>query len=196
MQTELDTFEERLVMWAALHEPRPGGDEIDPATAEVTWRYTQTGDPYGLHPDLGTDHKVTRDYFARNPGGEWFWFGDLPDDTAAALWKRFPEYGKRSEKSVDGGAFGDNPRISPAPASDQNETLTGELADQVIKLIDGAVDNGIQPSGVFAALLTVMGFCFSCVKPDVRPSLAQFVMNQVPEQLEIASKHDVELGRT
>ena len=66
------------------------GRKIDPATAEVEWTYAQTLDPYGIDPDLPEEcHQVGREYFARSPGNDvWVWFGDLPEATRTALWKR------------------------------------------------------------------------------------------------------------
>jgi hypothetical protein len=52
---------------------------IEPATAEVTWVYAQTLDPYGVHSPLPEEYQqVGREYFARSPGENiWVWFGDL-----------------------------------------------------------------------------------------------------------------------
>ena len=48
---------------AALH--------IDPETAEVTWIYAQTVDPYGVHPEPPDEYwQVGREYFARSPGSD------------------------------------------------------------------------------------------------------------------------------
>ena len=62
---------------------------IDPATAEVDWCYGQTGDPYGIIPDLPEElQQVGREYFARRPGSDiWVNFGDLPDDVREKLRK-------------------------------------------------------------------------------------------------------------
>ena len=63
--------------------------KIDPATAEVTWRYALTLDPYGVRPELPEEvRQVGREYFARAPGSEvWVHFHDLPDEVRAALLK-------------------------------------------------------------------------------------------------------------
>ena len=63
------------------------GLKIDPNTAEVTWWYAWTLDPYGVHPDLPEEyHQAGREQFARSPGSEiWVWFGDLPMETADQL---------------------------------------------------------------------------------------------------------------
>jgi hypothetical protein len=66
------------------------GLHIDPETAEVEWNYAQTLDPYGDDPNLPEEHwQVGREYFARSPGSDvWIWFGDLPEATCHALWKK------------------------------------------------------------------------------------------------------------
>ena len=52
------------------------------------------GRTYSVTPEeeftLPADAQViTRTYFARSPGSDvWIWFGDLPEATAAALWKK------------------------------------------------------------------------------------------------------------
>jgi hypothetical protein len=60
---------------------------IDPETAEVTWRYAQTFDPYGVDPGLPEEYQqVGREFFARRPAGDiWVWFGDLPRETQNRL---------------------------------------------------------------------------------------------------------------
>ena len=59
---------------------------IDPKTAEVTWVYGQSFDPYDVR-DLPEEYRqVQRHYFARAPGSEiWVVFDDLPDDTRETL---------------------------------------------------------------------------------------------------------------
>jgi hypothetical protein len=66
------------------------GLHIDPETAEVEWNYAQTLDPYGDDPNLPEEHwEVGREYFTRSPGSDvWICFGDLPEATRDALWKR------------------------------------------------------------------------------------------------------------
>lgn len=63
------------------------GRRIDPETAEVTWMYAQTLDPYGVDPELPDECWVVgREYFARSPGSDiWVWFGDLPDEIRKKL---------------------------------------------------------------------------------------------------------------
>jgi hypothetical protein len=64
--------------------------KIDPETAEVTWHYAQTLDPYGVYPDLPEACRcIGREYFARSPGSDiWVHFGDLSDEVREALWQR------------------------------------------------------------------------------------------------------------
>lgn len=64
--------------------------KIDPKTAEVTYTYAQTLDPYGVGPVLPKEcQQVGREYFARSPGSKiWVWFGDLLDASEKALWKK------------------------------------------------------------------------------------------------------------
>jgi hypothetical protein len=65
---------------------------IDPETAEVTWWYAQTLDPYGVLDEWELPeefHQVGREYFARAPGSKiWVEFGDLPAETRKHLWNR------------------------------------------------------------------------------------------------------------
>jgi hypothetical protein len=63
---------------------------IDPETAEVTWDYRETFDPYGITRNLPEDlQQIGREYFARWPGCDaWVWFGDLPDAVTDRLWER------------------------------------------------------------------------------------------------------------
>ena len=81
------TDEERKI-WRAIR--KEAGLKIDPETAEVTWIYGLTLDPYGVYPDLPEElQQVGREYFARSPGSDvWVKFGDLPEATRDALWKK------------------------------------------------------------------------------------------------------------
>ena len=74
--------------WLATR--KEAGLKINPETAEVCWIYAQTGDPYGVSPDLPEDcRQVGRAYFARATGSDiWVNFGDLPDETREALWEK------------------------------------------------------------------------------------------------------------
>ena len=78
-----------IEQWLAVR--KAAGTKIDPNTAEVEWAYRQTLDPYGVYGELPEIcQQVGRDYFARSPGSDvWVWFGDLPDATERALWKRY-----------------------------------------------------------------------------------------------------------
>ena len=64
------------------------GLKIDARTAEVTWCYAQTLDPYGIYELPEECQQVGREYFARAVGSHiWVCFGDLPQETSEALWK-------------------------------------------------------------------------------------------------------------
>jgi hypothetical protein len=70
------------------------GKKIDPRSADVMWVHAQVCDPYGLGGLPEEYDCVGRNYFARALGGAiWVDFGDLPDETRAALWVRW-EAGK------------------------------------------------------------------------------------------------------
>jgi len=81
-QIELTTEE-----WLAIR--KEAGLRIDPATAHVTWWFAQVVDPYGIYPYEPEADCVGREYFARSPESDvWVNFGDLPEETVAALGKR------------------------------------------------------------------------------------------------------------
>jgi hypothetical protein len=63
---------------------------IDPDTAEVTWWYAQTMDPYGIDPALPEElQQVGREYFVKSsPTGTWVSFCDLPDELKDKLWAK------------------------------------------------------------------------------------------------------------
>ena len=89
MTTEQKTVDNMPVEhWLAIR--REEGLKINPETAEVEWTYAQTLDPCGVDPELPEEYwQVGREYFARSPGSDmWVCFGDLPDATRSALWKR------------------------------------------------------------------------------------------------------------
>jgi hypothetical protein len=73
-----------------LASRKEAGLKINPVTAEVCWIYAQTGDPYGVYPDLPEEcRQVGRAYFARAPGSDiWVNFGDLPNETRDTLWEK------------------------------------------------------------------------------------------------------------
>ena len=86
--TECRNAAATVEQWLAIR--KEAGLRIDPETAEVDWVYAQTLDPYGIFPDLPEEcQQIGRAYFARSPGSEvWVHFGDLPKETAEALWKK------------------------------------------------------------------------------------------------------------
>jgi len=71
--------DETVAQWLAVR--KAAAADIDPATAEVTWVYAQTLDPYGVDPELPEEcQQVGREYFARVPDSDiWVHFGDLPE---------------------------------------------------------------------------------------------------------------------
>ena len=79
---------EAVEEWLAIR--KRAGLEIDPATAEIMWTHEFTIDPYGVCSDLPEElRQIGRVYFARAPGSDiWVSFGDLPNATREALWKR------------------------------------------------------------------------------------------------------------
>ena len=65
------------------------GVTIDPAIAETMFWYGDASDPYGiLDQEMFDEHCYGRVQTARNPGGEWVAFDDLPETTYEALSKR------------------------------------------------------------------------------------------------------------
>jgi hypothetical protein len=64
--------------------------KIDAKTAEVTWWYAQTMDPYGIDDNLPEElQQIGRAYFARAPGSDvWVHFGDLSEAVRDALWEK------------------------------------------------------------------------------------------------------------
>ena len=50
--------------------------------------YADMGDRYGILDKKHHEGCVSDEYFARNPGGEWVNFCDLPEATAKALWPK------------------------------------------------------------------------------------------------------------
>ena len=69
---------------------REEGLKIVADTAETTWWHTQVVDPYSFFDEIPPEADcVGRSFFARNRGSDfWVEFGDLPDETREALWRR------------------------------------------------------------------------------------------------------------
>jgi len=61
-------------------------------TAEVTWWYGYSADPYDDYPNLPEEYRcVGRLYFARAPGDEtWVSFYDLPQEVRNVLYAKAP----------------------------------------------------------------------------------------------------------
>ena len=100
-QTSNGTTEDQISVeeWLAIR--KEAGITIDPQTAEVTWKYGYTTDPYGVYADLSDEEKqIGRVYFARAPGSNlWVHYDDLPDATLDAL--RGSEQERRSLAAND-----------------------------------------------------------------------------------------------
>jgi hypothetical protein len=84
------TREEQVERWLVAR--REEGARIDPETAEVTFRWGQSLDPYGIYlkEEVPEEERgrIVRNYFARSPRGEWISFDDLPKLTLDRLWAR------------------------------------------------------------------------------------------------------------
>src|SRR6478752_10483747 len=80
MQTESDEIRKYL------DDRKREAVKIDPQTAEVTWWYAETLDPYGICNLPPEAQQIGREYFARHRSSEiWVWFGDLPEGTSTKL---------------------------------------------------------------------------------------------------------------
>lgn len=64
------------------------GKKINPEIADVYWAYEDIMIPYGIGKPSGC---IGRAYYARNPGGLWVSFYDIPDDVRAQLRLRDPK---------------------------------------------------------------------------------------------------------
>jgi hypothetical protein len=101
---------------------REAGLRIDPETAALHWEYAETLDPYRdeayLPPEM---RQIGREYFARAPGTDtWTHFGDLPDATREALWKRMDKEDRASPRwraTIANGPFGGAP---PEPSTSRS----------------------------------------------------------------------------
>jgi hypothetical protein len=77
---------------------RHAGLDIDPQTAEVSWRYASVYNPYREFPARRTEYWVQRTYFARSSDSDiWVWFGELLDETQSELWAKNPIIKMNSE---------------------------------------------------------------------------------------------------
>jgi len=75
--------------WLAIR--REAALQVDPETAEVTSRYADLADPYGLHPDRPAEC-IGKVCFVRPSGCDvWVYDGDLPPATWSALLKKMEE---------------------------------------------------------------------------------------------------------
>jgi len=73
---------------AEVERRRQIGLTIDPATAETMFWFADMNDPYDILDEEYHEGQYGRERFARNPGGVWVDFNDLPEATHKALWRR------------------------------------------------------------------------------------------------------------
>ena len=73
---------------AEVKRRRQIGTTIDPTTAETIFWFADMNDPYDILDEEYHEGQWGREQFARNPGGPWVDFDDLPDVTREALWQR------------------------------------------------------------------------------------------------------------
>ena len=73
----MNADDDKVKEWLAVRERE--ALKIDPETAEATWWYAATQDPYGVYPEIHIEC-IGRESFARRPQSDiWVWFGDLPE---------------------------------------------------------------------------------------------------------------------
>lgn len=74
---------------------KEAGLMIDPTTAKVCWSYGHWFNPYRVDGGLCAETPgYGQLYWACSPGSNmWVWFGDLPKETAGALWDIIDEKG-------------------------------------------------------------------------------------------------------
>jgi hypothetical protein len=83
---------------AFLAERKAEALRIDPVTCETACWHVQVLDPYGLLDVPEEARCIGADLFVRNPGGDWVWFGDLPEATLEAVRAR---HEKETSESAD-----------------------------------------------------------------------------------------------
>jgi hypothetical protein len=71
---------------AEIERRRKIGLTIDPAIAETSCWHEDFNDPYDDNDEEFHEGQIDHMYFARNPGGEWVRWLDLPKATVAVLW--------------------------------------------------------------------------------------------------------------
>jgi hypothetical protein len=79
---------QRREEWLAIR--KKAGRKINPATAEIMWKYGYAFDVYEIGSGPFLDfQQLQRNYFARSPGSDiWVFLYDLPTATRHALWKK------------------------------------------------------------------------------------------------------------
>ena len=88
---------DEIELW--LEQRKEAGQRMDPNSVdvEVTFWWTDVGDPYGVLDLTREERCVGRSYFACWPdSGGWVSFYDLPKQTSDELWRRI-----RSGELVD-----------------------------------------------------------------------------------------------
>jgi|SRR6516164_10721978 len=89
MNEMTDEDEMTVEQWRAIR--KAAALQVDPETAEVTRRYADLADPYGLHPDRPAEC-IGKVCFVRPSGCDvWVYDGDLPPATWSALLKKMEE---------------------------------------------------------------------------------------------------------
>jgi hypothetical protein len=86
--TDSEIAEAKKYYKAEVKRRRRIGKTIDPVTAETMFWWADLYDPYCILDRMFHIGCIQREHFARNPGGEWVHFYDLPAKTCKALWKR------------------------------------------------------------------------------------------------------------
>jgi hypothetical protein len=114
-----------LADWGMEFERRRRiGVTIDPTTAEIASGWREFGDPYEILDGNFWDGEPRYEHFARNPGGEWVRYGDLPESTEKAL-------SKRDEHQLDGENINALSKAEPPPyeAELERRRLIGRTID-------------------------------------------------------------------
>ena len=73
---------------ALIADRKAEGLRIDPATCERVCRVVQEVDPYQFLDLPDEEQCFSPEPFVRNPGGDWVWYGDVPEATFKAILDR------------------------------------------------------------------------------------------------------------
>jgi hypothetical protein len=116
---------------------RAAAAHIDPATADVTWTYSEMADPYGVLDLPEGCSPVEPTYFAMAPGTEvWVWLGDLPEVVQFALWNK-----------ISNVLFDAEGKLLPPPEPEVPKSLRVALRALVRR---GLIEEVIRPNGELA----------------------------------------------